>query len=357
MDERQETRAQMVAAAPLPPLAITMGDAAGIGPELCLRVVQEPAILSCCLPVIVGDFEVLRRVARSCSLSVPERVVSLGEWSAELLEGNTPMVLDCQAIDADLVRPGEIQASCGRAAFQYIQVAIEKTVAGEFAALVTGPIHKLALAMAQVPFLGHTEMLASLTGADRVCMMLTSDVLSVSMVTSHTGFADVPGRLTPELILNAIRLTSGFFQTLGNAVPRIGVCGLNPHSGEGGVLGHGEEEQFIEPAIARARAEGMSVAGPLPPDTAFVPELRSRFDAIVCMYHDQGHIPFKMLAFDRGVNITLGLPILRTSVDHGTAFDIAWTGRASSRSMIEAVLWAARLVSLRSKSRAVADQW
>ena len=187
-------------------------------------------------------------------------------------------------------------------------------------------------------------------------MMLTADVLSVSMVTSHTGFADVPGRLTPELILDTISLTNDFFQTLGNPAPRIGVCGLNPHSGEGGVLGHGEEEEFIEPAIARARAEGISVAGPLPPDTAFVPDLKSRFDAIVCMYHDQGNIPFKMLAFDRGVNITLGLPIVRTSVDHGTAFDIAWTGRASSGSMIEAILWAARLVSLQSESSTVADR-
>ncbi len=356
MDKGHKTQGQLVVAGQLPPLAITMGDPAGIGPELCLRVVQEPSVLSHCLPVIVGDSEVLLRVARSCDLSVPERIVTLGEWNSRLVEGNTPMILDCQTIDAGLVRPGEIQASCGRAAFEYIQVAIEKTVAGKFAALVTGPIHKQALTMARIPFLGHTEMLASLTGADRVCMMLTSDVLTVSMVTSHTGFADVPGRLTPELILNAISLTSDFLQTLGNDVPRIGVCGLNPHSGEGGVLGQGEEEAFIEPAIARARAEGMSVTGPLPPDTAFVPELMSRFDAIVCMYHDQGHIPFKMLAFDRGVNITLGLPIVRTSVDHGTAFDIAWTGRASSRSMIEAVLWAARLVSLKSKCRAVVDQ-
>ncbi len=356
MDKGLETQGPLDVVGKLPPLAITMGDPAGIGPELCLRAVQEPSVLSCCLPVIVGDSGVLRSVARSCDLSVPERVVTLREWNSGLLEGNTPMILDCQAIDAGIVRPGEIQASCGRAAFEYIQVAIGKTVAGEFTALVTGPIHKQALTMAQIPFLGHTEILAALTRADKVCMMLTSDVLSVSMVTSHTGFADVPGRLTPELIVNAISLTSEFFQTLGNSLPRIGVCGLNPHSGEGGMLGHGEEEEFIEPAIARARAEGMSVTGPLAPDTAFVPGLMSRFDAIVCMYHDQGHIPFKMLAFERGINITLGLPIVRTSVDHGTAFDIAWTGRASPRSMIEAILWGARLVSLKSMSGAVADQ-
>ena len=356
MDEGRATEAQLVADGRLPPLAITTGDAAGIGPELCLKAVSEPSVLSCCLPVIVGDFEVLLKVAQRCDLSVPERVVPLREWHPGIVDGNTPMILDCQSLDAGQVRPGEIQARCGRAAFEYIQVAIEKTVAGEFSALVTGPIHKQAFALAQIPFLGHTEMLAALTGADRVCMMLTADVLSVSMVTSHTGFADVPGRLTPELILDTISLTHDFFQTLGNPAPRIGVCGLNPHSGEGGVLGHGEEEEFIEPAIARARAEGISVAGPLPPDTAFVPDLKSRFDAIVCMYHDQGNIPFKMLAFDRGVNITLGLPIVRTSVDHGTAFDIAWTGRASSGSMIEAILWAARLVSLQSESSTVADR-
>ncbi len=356
VNEGRETAGQLVAVDQLPPLAITMGDPAGIGPELCLRVVQDPSVLSCCLPVIVGDLEVLLRVARTCDLSVPERVVMLREWNSRLLDGNTPIVLDCQAIDAGLLRPGEIQASCGRAAFKYIRVAIEKTIAADFAGLVTGPIHKQALTRAHIPFPGHTEILATLTGADQICMMLTSDVLSVSMVTSHTGFADVPGQLTPELIVNVIRLTSDFFKTLGNAAPRIGVCGLNPHSGEGGMLGRGEEAEFIEPAIAKARAEGMSVTGPLAPDTAFLPELMSRFDAIVCMYHDQGLIPFKMLAFDRGVHLTLGLPIIRTSVDHGTAFDIAWTGRASPRSMTEAILWAARLVPLKRKSGAVAAQ-
>ncbi len=349
-------RGQPVAVNQLPLLALTMGDAAGIGPELCLRVVREPSVIACCLPVIVGDLDVLQRVAKSCHLAVPERSVTLEQWNTGSAKVDTPMVLDCKAIEAARVRPGETQASCGKAAFEYIQVAIEKTVGGEFAGLVTGPIHKQALVLAQIPFVGHTEMLATLTETDRVCMMLASDVLTVSMVTSHTGFADVPGRLTPDLIMNTISLTVEWLQTLGNTSPRIGVCGLNPHSGEGGTLGQGEEEDLIEPAIACARAKGMSIVGPLPPDTAFIPEIRSRFDAIVCMYHDQGHIPFKMLAFDRGINVTLGLPIVRTSVDHGTAFDIAWTGRASARSLIEATLWAARLVSLRQECGVVADQ-
>lgn len=349
-------RGQTVAVSQLPLLALTMGDAAGIGPELCLRVVREPSVLASCLPVIVGDLGVLHRVAESCLLAVPERSVTLEQWDMGLGDVEAPMILDCKAIEADRVRPGEIQASCGRAAFEYVQVAIQKTVAGEFAGLVTGPIHKQALVLAQIPFLGHTEMLASLTGTDRVCMMLTSDVLTVTMATSHTGFADVPGRLTPDLIVNAVSLTCEWFQTLGKTSPRIGVCGLNPHAGEGGALGRGEEKDLIEPAIACARSKGVAVAGPLPPDTAFIPEVRSRFDAIVCMYHDQGHIPFKMLAFDRGVNVTLGLPIVRTSVDHGTAFDIAWAGRASARSLIEANLWAARLVSLRQNWSTVGDQ-
>jgi 4-hydroxythreonine-4-phosphate dehydrogenase len=252
-------------------------------------------------------------------------------------------VLDCGGLDTASVQPGEVQAQCGRAAYTYIQAAVERALAGDIAGVATAPINKEAIRAAGIQQPGHTEILAHLTSSARVCMMLASDELIVSMVTTHIGFAQVPERLSAERVLDVIELTADAVTRLRNRSPRIGVCGLNPHSGEHGLFGNREEERFIEPAITAAREKGLNVEGPIPPDTAFVPNRRRQLDAIVCMYHDQGHIPFKMLAFDNGVNITLGLPIVRVSVDHGTAFDIAWKGMANRESMIQAVLYTARL--------------
>ncbi len=319
-----------------------MGDAAGIGPEVSLRALREPSVRAACTPVIFGDAGVLRRVARQCHLAGPERVISLEQWRAS---GGRPApeVVDCGAIDAESVVPGKVQAACGQAAARYIEAAVASALAGKAAAVTTGPINKEALRAAGVPYPGHTEMLAALTGASSYCMMLASEVLTVSMVTTHIGYRDVPARLSQERILEVIELTADANRRRLDAEPRIGVCGLNPHAGEHGLFGDREEEKFIEPAIQAAVRKGIHAEGPLPPDTAFAPAVRKRFDAYVTMYHDQGHIPFKMLAFDTGVNITLGLPIVRTSVDHGTAFDIAWTGRASATSMMHALDWAVRL--------------
>ena len=309
-----------------PSIAITMGDPAGVGPELCLRALVEPAVLEQAAPVVYGDLGVLRRVAETCGLPPP----------------GAANVVDLAALDAREVRPGEVQAVCGRAAAEYIRAAVDAALAGRVRAIVTAPIHKEALRMAGVPYPGHTEMLAALTGAQRHCMMMASARIVVSLATTHVPLDDVPRRLSTRGILDAIELTADAMERILGRPPRLAVCALNPHAGEHGLFGH-EERDVIQPAIDTARANGLTVEGPLPPDTAFLPARQRSVDAYVVMYHDQGLIPFKMLAFDDGVNVTLGLPIVRTSVDHGTAFDIAWRGTASARSLFEAVRWAVRL--------------
>jgi 4-hydroxythreonine-4-phosphate dehydrogenase len=323
-------------------IGITMGDPAGIGPELCLRALQEPVVLKQCTPIVFGDAGVLRRVAEAAKLSFSAGVVKLADWEKNP-PAEEPIVVDCGAIESGSVLPGMISAECGGASFNYIKASIGAAVANRISGVVTAPVHKEALRLADVPYPGHTEIFAALTGADRVCMMLTSEALTVSMVTTHIGYASVPKKISPQRVQDVIELTDEAMKWLKSRTPRLGICGLNPHAGEHGLFGEREEENLITPAIERARAEGIQIEGPLPPDAAFVPHQREKFDAIVCLYHDQGHIPFKMLAFDTGVNITIGLPIIRTSVDHGTAFDIAWKGKADPQSLFKAIDLAVRL--------------
>ena len=252
--------------------------------------------------------------------------------------------MDCRAVEASAVRPGEIDAACGQAAFTYIEAAIEAALDGHVAAVATAPIHKEAFHRAGVPFPGHTELFATRTGTDRFCMLLASEELAVGFVTMHNSVAEISDKLSVERVLEVIELTANAVHRLRGKRPSVTVCGLNPHAGEHGLFGP-EETTFIRPAIRAASDAGLEIDGPLPPDTAFLPEVRARTGAYVAMYHDQGHIPFKMLAFDTGVNITLGLPIVRTSVDHGTAFDIAWQGVAKPTSLIQAITYAVRLAS------------
>lgn len=331
-----------------PRIALTMGDPAGVGPELCLRVLKAPEVLDECIPVIFGDVEVLWRVAKACGLESPRRVLEVGDVTscANIAE---PAVVNCRAIRAEKVTPGRVSPECGRAAYTYIESGIQAALTRKVAAVVTAPINKEALRAAGIPYPGHTEIFTALTGARRSCMMLAGRDLAVSFVTVHVGYYEVPKLLSRQRILDVIELTAEALHRVRRGPVRIAVCGLNPHAGEHGLFGEGEEERYIEPAVAAAQARGIQVAGPLPPDTVFVPSKRVEFGAIVCMYHDQGHIPFKMLHFDTGVNVTLGLPIVRTSVDHGTAFDIAWTGKASSTSLQEAIHWAVRLASHRAQ--------
>jgi 4-hydroxythreonine-4-phosphate dehydrogenase len=311
----------------LPRIAITMGDPAGVGPELCLKLLADERLRAACRPIIFGDASVLDRVARQLGWPLPER----------------GLIRDLLRIDADSVVPGHVSATCGRAAYQYVTAAIDAALAGEVNAIATGPIHKQALHAAGIPFPGHTEILADMTKSPRTCMMLTSDAITCSLVTVHVGYREVPALLTRERIRDTIELTAAAMERLRGRKPRLTVCGLNPHAGEHGLFGQGEEEAIIAPAIAETSARGIDATGPLPPDTAFLPKYRQQTDAYVCMYHDQGLIPLKALAFEEAVNVTLGLPIVRTSVDHGTAFDIAWKGIADVSSFVRAVQLAARL--------------
>jgi len=330
----------MSATSALPRIAITMGDPAGVGPEIALRALAERRVTEICVPIVLGDAAVLRRVGKQLSLRLDFPVISDGELSSAV----APSILDLKAIpDASTVKPGVVSAETGRAAFVYIDKSIDAAMSHQIDAVATGPIHKEALRAAGVQFPGHTEIYAERTHASRACMMLTSPQLTCSFVTVHVGYRDVPGLLSKARVLDVIELSTEFVRKTRGRDPRIIVCGLNPHAGEGGLFGDREEERLIVPAIQAARGKGIEIEGPLPPDTAFLPARRNSTDVFVCMYHDQGHIPLKMLAFDDAVNVTLGLPMVRTSVDHGTALDIAWQGKANPNSLYEAVRVAALL--------------
>ena len=292
-----------------------MGDPAGVGPELCLQLADRGTIY--------GDIAHLNRIAKLVDRPEPNHVKQIGKL-------------------ADVI-PSKVSAACGLASFQYIEAAIQDAQAGHIDAIVTMPINKESWHAAGIKYPGHTELLVDRTGTKRYCMMLTSDAITAGLVTEHCGYADVPSRLTIAKIVDAIELTAAMMRRLRGREPRLVVCGLNPHAGEGGLFGCREEEDIIAPAIEQARRQGYMVEGPLPPDTAFIPSRRSVTDAFVCMYHDQGLIPLKALAFDTAVNVTLGLPFIRTSPDHGTAFDIAWQNKADSSSAEAAVDLAARL--------------
>lgn len=313
----------------VPRIAVTMGDPAGVGPELCLRLLTDAQIRDHGEPIIYGDLGVLRRVARHLGWAEPD----------------ASAVRDFQTVEAASIEPGRVSAACGTAAYRYFTAAIDDALAGTVDAIATAPLHKEALHAAGFPFPGHTEILASRTNAERSCMMLTSPVITCSLATVHVGYRDVPALLTVERILDSIELTAAAMARIRGRNPRLLVCGLNPHAGEHGLFGDREEERLIAPAIAAARQRGIDVSGPLPPDTAFLPKYRTATDAYICMYHDQGLIPLKALAFEDAVNVTLGLPIVRTSVDHGTAFDIAWQGVADPKSLYQAVKLAAQLCS------------
>lgn len=329
--------------ASLPRIAVTMGDPAGIGPEICLHLLASPEVARVCTPVVFGDASVLRRVAEKLALPFTAPVIARADWSAHCRALHSPAVLDLACIDGAAVVPGQIAASCGEAAYRYVLASIKAALAGEVAAIATAPLNKEALHAAGHEYPGHTEIFAERLRAERSCMVLSAPEITCALVTTHVGLGEVPALLSTERILMVIELTADAMRRLRDREPRLAVCGLNPHAGEGGLFGQREEERIIAPAVVAARARGLHVEGPLPPDTAFLPARRAVTDAYICMYHDQGLIPLKALAFDTAINTTLGLPIVRTSVDHGTAFDIAWQGRANPNSLSEAVTLAAKL--------------
>ena len=323
------------------PYAITMGDASGVGPELVVRRAADGALLGDDV-VVVGDASILRAGAEHLGLEVPLRVV---ERPGDAAPG-TLDVVDVGALTAEQHRPGRLDRDAGVAALAYVAAATDLALAGDVAAIVTMPMNKEATQLSSPTFVGHTEFIADRCGASSVTMMLTAEhehgTLAVTHVSTHCSLREAIERTRTERVLEVVRLTDDALRGYLEA-PRIAVCGLNPHAGEHGLFGT-EDADEIAPAIALAREEGIDASGPHPADTVFYQAVRrGRYDAIVVMYHDQGHAPMKLLAFDTGVNVTLGLPIVRTSVDHGTAFDIAWTGQAFTESLDHALAAARRL--------------
>jgi 4-hydroxythreonine-4-phosphate dehydrogenase len=284
----------------LPRIAMTVGDPAGVGPEIVDKAVRDARVLEACEPLVYAP------------------------------------------PSGSSFRPGELAAAAGRAAYDVLVRAVEDARAGRVDAVATAPVNKEAFALAGLPWKGHTELLAHLTGARQVAMMFYSEPLRVVLATVHVALRDVSSLLTRPGLESLIRLTARELPRFGFGSPRLAVAGLNPHAGEHGVIGR-EDDDTLRPAIEACASGGIDVSGPYPADTLFVRAARGEFDAVIACYHDQGLVPIKLLAFGKAVNVTLGLPIIRTSVDHGTAFDIAGKGVADPGSMVEAVLLAARL--------------
>jgi 4-hydroxythreonine-4-phosphate dehydrogenase len=330
-----------------------MGDPAGVGPEIIVKACAEAAVQHQSRPVVIGSAEVMRQAAAligsPLSLHPVDRVAAC-RWEAGTLE-----CLDCANVDLATLPRAAVSAAAGRAAYEYIERAVSLATSDTIAAIVTAPVNKEALAAAGVRHSGHTEILAELSGTHDFAMLLMGRDLRVIHVTTHVALRRVPELCTRERVLRVIRLAQRTMDGLGRPRARIAVAGLNPHAGEDGLFGD-EEQRAITPAIEDARAEGLTVFGPLPADTLFSRARGGEFDIVVAMYHDQGHVPVKTLGFTyddasgrwtglSGVNVTVGLPFLRVSVDHGTAFDRAWKGIANHDSMVEAIEVAVRMLT------------
>ncbi|MDP1796389.1 MAG: 4-hydroxythreonine-4-phosphate dehydrogenase PdxA [Planctomycetaceae bacterium] len=334
-----------------PRLALTMGDVAGIGPEILVRALTTGRLSEFCEPMVIGHPAILERTARQLNLSL--RVVAVDDPKQQVSDG-----IACwnPSDDAVLsVTTGKIQAAAGRAAYEYLVAAARAALVDEIDAICTAPLHKEALRLAGLDYPGHTEILAAECGVDDVAMMLYLPAgnairgpsgLGVAHVTLHTSIRSVPDLLSVDRIRETIVLLDGFLKRLG-VKPRIGVCALNPHAGEHGLFGN-EEAEFIEPAVQVCRRRGLKVDGPIPADALLRRAVAGEFDGVVAMYHDQGHIALKLIGFDMAVNVTLGLPIVRTSPSHGTAFDIAGQGRASADGFIAAAKVACQLALSRN---------
>jgi 4-hydroxythreonine-4-phosphate dehydrogenase len=327
-----------------PLLLLTLGDVAGIGPEIIAR--SWPDLLPLCRPVVVGEPSWMRRALELVgSGALITEIARPDEKEAGLQL--VPLIRGTQQ-ELSGTQPGTINARAGRAAYDFLCRAIDIVQSGAADGIVTAPLHKEGLHAAELNYPGHTEILAERTGTRQFAMLLYCDGLAVAHVTLHMALRDVFGHLSREAVLEKIRLLDTMMSRLLDRPPRIGVAALNPHASDGGLFGD-EETRIIAPAVNEARTEGVEVSGPWPCDTLFVRARRGEFDGVVAMYHDQGHIALKLLGGARAVNISAGLPIVRTSVAHGTAYDIAWKGIADARSMVEAVRVAARLAGTQER--------
>lgn len=328
-------------------VALTMGDPAGVGPELIVKTLGRPGGMpDDAAGLVVGDAARLQLAARACDASVEVVRVSAPRDAIDAAPG-TIACLDLGNVPADLPF-GALAAAAGQAAYDYVATAVRLAQDEAVDAICTLPLNKAALHAAGHRYPGHTELLAALTGTPEVSMMLDAGDFKVIHVTTHVGLLDAVERIEPGLVYRTIRRAHEAVRGPRGAAPAIAVCGINPHAGEGGLFGRGEEAAKVAPAVARARSEGIRVEGPLPADTVFFRARRGDFDVAVAMYHDQGHAPVKVLGLEHGVNITVGLPVIRTSVDHGTAFDIAGTGRADDGSLRAALRSAVELIRRRN---------
>jgi 4-hydroxythreonine-4-phosphate dehydrogenase len=324
-----------------PLIGITMGDPAGIGPEIIVKALSLAKIHGCCRPFVLGDSRLFEKTVSR--LRVRLKVDNLKDLNRGQFSKNALNVLHIPIRDLDRLKPGVAGRPAGAAMLEAIHRGTELALKGEIAALVTAPIHKEALRLAGSPYPGHTELLADLSGKPDVRMMLVGGKLRVILVTTHAALSRVPQLITADKVLTTIRLADDVLKkSFGIRRPRIAVAGLNPHAGEGGLFGH-EDREHIHPAVEQAKTGGIRAAGPLPPDSLFHQAYRGDYDVVVAMYHDQGLIPLKMLSFGNAVNITVGLPFIRTSVDHGTAYDIAGKGVADPSSLIAAIELAVKM--------------
>jgi 4-hydroxythreonine-4-phosphate dehydrogenase len=332
-----------------PRIGITIGDVAGVGPEIVVRALADADLCAACRPVVFGNPEVLRRAVALAKLDIS--IVETEGCEAVNHSLDAIACINPAGNDAALVSPAQIDSRAGHAAYEYLMAATRAALAGQIDAIVTAPLNKLALHQARHDYPGHTEILAEACGVREYAMMLylpAGDVVSgrhglgVAHVTLHTSIASVPGLITEDAVVKTIRLVDDFTRRIGCGAPRVGVCALNPHAGEGGLFGD-EEQRIIEPAVRAARNAAIDAQGPFPADTLLKRAIEGEFDGVAAMYHDQGHIALKLIAFHRAVNVTLGLPIIRTSPTQGTAFDIAWRGKADPTGMKAAIQTAVRL--------------
>ena len=328
-----------------PLLALTIGDPSGIGPEVVLKALQHREVYAACRPVVIGDRRILERAAAAAG-SQELSIFPATDPSAGIYESGFLNLIDLKNAELRDCPVGEISPTSGKAAVEYVFAAADLTIAGDVDAIVTAPLNKAAMHAAGFTYAGHTELLTERTNAERVSMLLVGPNLKVVHVSTHVSLTEAIGRVTRQRVEDVIEIAHQSCVALGVPDPLIAIAGLNPHAGEGGLFGD-EESREIQPAIEAARARGLRVTDPQPPDTVFLRATRGEYDIVVAMYHDQGHVPMKLLAFDSGVNVSVGLPIIRTSVDHGTAFDIAGKGIAREESMLAAIDVAVQMVAAR----------
>jgi 4-hydroxythreonine-4-phosphate dehydrogenase len=325
-----------------PRIGITLGDVAGIGPEIAVKAYENPRVKQICTPILIGESTTVEHYVSKVAPNKGVRVLSDPEQSSPVSQ--QLQMLDLNNLNFSQVTLGKINPVCGKAALDYIRTGVTLCLNKKLDALVTGPIHKEAARQAGMNAPGHTEFLAALCGVSEVRMLLVVNHLRAMHISTHLSLRQALEYVKKERILETVRYGADALKRLRTSRQRIAVAGLNPHAGESGMFGR-EEIDEVAPAVKAARLEGFDVEGPVPPDTVFHRMNQGEFDLVIALYHDQGHIPLKLMGFDTGVNITIGLPIIRTSVDHGTAFDIAGTLRANPESMIKAIELACLMAS------------